>query len=265
MCRGNGEGRGSVMLEHLHTQGIQHFGSLIIDWDLREVTVRGNLVHLTATEYTLLTVLTEHPRRAFSSDYLMRVVTDSDWVGDSHALQTHISRLRAKLGESGTKPRQVVTVHGYGYRFVPEPQPELASPIGVDAVEPALGDTESSFFIMLVPGREIIWASPSIRRFLGWQSSDLEGMRVCHFIHTDDRFAVSVARAELQNGNDTSFMLRLRTQDGGHRSVTALARPVVGPDGSVVLILGEFRPVTGDSHGLGVAQHTIRLAPGGGG
>ena len=98
-------------------------GSLIIDRDAREVTIDGQPINLTNAEFTLLTTLADSPRRAFRSEYLTEVLTDSEWVSEVHALQVTVSRLRRKLGESGTQPRRVITVHGYGYRMNPTRDP----------------------------------------------------------------------------------------------------------------------------------------------
>ncbi len=53
-----------------------------------------------------------------------------DWLGDAHVVETHIGRLRAKLGESGRNPGHIHTVRGVGYRFQAHPQP------AADPVEP---------------------------------------------------------------------------------------------------------------------------------
>lgn len=49
----------------------------------------------------------------------MRAIWGTDWVDDVGALQVQISRLRAKLGVSGSRPRRIISVRGYGYRFDP--------------------------------------------------------------------------------------------------------------------------------------------------
>lgn len=100
-------------------RGTRRFGSLTIDFDAREVTLDGAPLPLTKTEYLLLAALALVPRRAMTSEDLMRAIWGTDWVDDIGALQVQISRLRAKLGESGSQPGHITSVRGYGYRFDP--------------------------------------------------------------------------------------------------------------------------------------------------
>lgn len=102
-------------------RGTRHYGSLTIDYDAREVMLDGTPVPLTKTEYLLLAALAEVPRRAMTSEDLMRAIWGTEWVDDVGALQVQISRLRAKLGESGSQPGRIVSVRGFGYRFDPGP------------------------------------------------------------------------------------------------------------------------------------------------
>jgi PAS domain S-box-containing protein len=222
-------------------QGVQRFGLLVINRDTRDVALDGQVLSLTKGEYTLLTTLTEQPRRAFSSQYLMRVLSGSEWVGDTHALQTHISRLRAKLGEAGGRPRQIVTVHGYGYRFVPEPTPALSLTVAKDVKTSQQPNGDSAAYVLLTVERKILWASPGIRRLLGWQLCEIEGTILYDLMHPDDQPAALVARAELTSGLATALMVRMRTTNGDYRNVEVLARPVIGEDASVMLFLSELR------------------------
>ena len=99
----------------------QRFGALVIDRDAHEVTLDGTPVPLTKAEFALLSTLAANPRRALSGRDLLRAMWGSEWSADTTALQVHVSRLRAKLNENGSRPRHIVTVHGFGYRFEPEP------------------------------------------------------------------------------------------------------------------------------------------------
>ena len=240
-------------------RAVQRFGSLVIDRETREITVDGQGIHLTNAEFTLLTTLTEHPRRAFSSHHLMRILTGSEWVGETHALQSHVSRLRAKLSGNGVQSRQVVTVHGYGYRFVPEPTPSLSSTVanGVSASQQLDGD--SAAYVLLTIERKILWASPGMRHLLGWQFSDIEGTILYDLVHPEDQPAALTARAELNSGLATALMVRMRTVNGDYRDVEVLARPVIGKDGSVMLFLSEYRPAPPDWTSPAAAPTPIRL------
>jgi DNA-binding response OmpR family regulator len=92
---------------------IRQFGVLKIDPGTREVTVAGEAVELSRTEYDLLDALAAQPRKTLSRRQLLELVWGEDWFGDDHVIDVHISNLRHKLGD----PDYVVTVRGYGYRI----------------------------------------------------------------------------------------------------------------------------------------------------
>ena len=66
-------------------------------------------------EFELLLLLAAHPRRAFSRDYLLARLWSDDYEGLDRTVDTHITRLRKKLGPLGER---IVTVWGVGYRFM---------------------------------------------------------------------------------------------------------------------------------------------------
>ena len=71
-------------------------------------------VELTATEFDLLVMLAKSPGRVFSRNILMDQVWGQDYYGVDRTVDTHMSRLRRKLGTCGD---HIQTVHGVGYRF----------------------------------------------------------------------------------------------------------------------------------------------------
>ena len=91
------------------------FTDLKIDIPRHEVTVRGSPVDLTATEFKLLTVLAERRGRVQSREALLRDVWEYDNFIDTRTVDTHMRRLRDKLG---TAAAHLDTVRGVGYRFV---------------------------------------------------------------------------------------------------------------------------------------------------
>jgi phosphate regulon transcriptional regulator PhoB len=91
------------------------FSDLKIDVPRHEVLVDGKPVDLTATEFKLLTVLAERRGRVQSRETLLRDVWDYDNLIDTRTVDTHIRRLREKLGSAA---RYLDTVRGVGYRFV---------------------------------------------------------------------------------------------------------------------------------------------------
>ncbi|ACZ38347.1 response regulator transcription factor [Sphaerobacter thermophilus] len=98
------------------TTRIDH-GDLTIDPLSREVTSRGQPVHLTAKEFDLLHLLAANPGRVFSRDYLLHRVWGEDYVGVDRTVDTHILRLRKKLGGPGSPAERIVTLWGVGYKY----------------------------------------------------------------------------------------------------------------------------------------------------
>jgi DNA-binding response OmpR family regulator len=93
---------------------------LTVDPITRLVTVRGQEVDLTVTEFNLLWFLANHPRQVFSRDQLLQKVWGfSDYV-DPSTVTVHIRRLREKIEVDPSRPAWLVTVWGIGYKFQPE-------------------------------------------------------------------------------------------------------------------------------------------------
>ena len=89
-------------------------GGLVVDSTSRLATLDGAPMHLTRKEFELLTVLVSNPGRAFSREFLVQRIWGTDFDGFDRAVDTHVTRLRKKLGPLGD---QIVTVWGVGYRF----------------------------------------------------------------------------------------------------------------------------------------------------
>ena len=92
-------------------------GVLAIDVPARVVTVRGAPVHLAGKEFELLTALATEPKRVFTKDELLRDVWGYRSFTRTRTLDSHVSRLRAKL-ERNAGDRYVVNVWGVGYKLV---------------------------------------------------------------------------------------------------------------------------------------------------
>jgi two-component system phosphate regulon response regulator PhoB len=93
------------------------FGDLMIDGPRHLVTWRGKKVDLTATEFKLLMLLAQRRGRVQSRDQLLRDVWDYQSAIDTRTVDTHMRRLREKLGAAS---KFLDTVRGVGYRFVEE-------------------------------------------------------------------------------------------------------------------------------------------------
>ncbi|MBI1379305.1 MAG: response regulator [Frankiales bacterium] len=92
-------------------------GGLIIDPDARQVTLDGELVDLTRTEFDILDVLSANPRHVHPRERLVDDVWGPGWVGDPRLVDVHVSHIRAKLGDDISDPRFIVTVRGVGFRM----------------------------------------------------------------------------------------------------------------------------------------------------
>lgn len=87
---------------------------LTVDRDGREVRVDGAPVELTYTEFELLAYLLDNPGIALSRDRILDAVWRYDYYGDARTVDTHIKKLRSKLGARGEYIR---TIRGVGYKF----------------------------------------------------------------------------------------------------------------------------------------------------
>lgn len=96
------------------TDRITHDG-FVIDNIRHEVTIDGELVTMTATEFKMLHFLASHPGRVFSREQLLSKVVGSDTVVIDRNVDVHIRSIRKKLGENHRS--MIDTVRGVGYRF----------------------------------------------------------------------------------------------------------------------------------------------------
>lgn len=100
------------------TDELLRMGAVVLDRPGQRVTVAGEAVTLTLTEFSLLRCLLEHPGRVLSRRFLLQEVWGYDFFGDSRTVDVHIHHLREKIGESSAV--LIETVRGAGYRLVGE-------------------------------------------------------------------------------------------------------------------------------------------------
>jgi DNA-binding response OmpR family regulator len=98
---------------------VRRLGGLQIDLGRQEVFVDDERVHLTLSEFKVLSLLAEHPESVISRRELMQHLWASEHVGDEHACEVHISNLRRKIEADPSQPQRLVTVRGLGYKLVP--------------------------------------------------------------------------------------------------------------------------------------------------
>ena len=90
---------------------------LIIDYDRRQVSVRGNLVHLTQTEYNILAFLSQHTGKVMTYSAIIRSIWGSMDDGSVKKLQVNMANIRKKLGVQPGENRYVINELGVGYRM----------------------------------------------------------------------------------------------------------------------------------------------------
>jgi two-component system, OmpR family, response regulator MtrA len=93
------------------------FGQVEVLPDDGVVTVAGDEVHLTKTEFRLLVELASSPGRVLSREVLLERVWGYGYFGDGRLVDVHVRRLRTKIESDPANPRHVATVRGLGYKL----------------------------------------------------------------------------------------------------------------------------------------------------
>jgi DNA-binding response OmpR family regulator len=93
------------------------FQDVTIDVERRSATKGGEPLRLTKTDYALITLLHEHVGEPVSRDVILRRVWN-DTTGNFHVLDTHLWRLRKKIGDTADEPQLIRNVAGFGYLMV---------------------------------------------------------------------------------------------------------------------------------------------------
>lgn len=99
-------------------QQVLSFQELVIHIDARRVEVSNREVSLTPKEFDLLVYMAQRPDKVFGREELLRDVWNYQFYGDQRTVDTHVKRLREKLGQYSERvSRYIVTVWGVGYKF----------------------------------------------------------------------------------------------------------------------------------------------------
>lgn len=94
--------------------GVITVGDLVVNPEAYEVLLGNEKIELTLKEFKILTKLCRSPGRVYSRDKLLDEIWGMDYDGDTRTVDSHVARLRTKLGEWGNK--NIVTVYGTGYK-----------------------------------------------------------------------------------------------------------------------------------------------------
>ena len=93
---------------------LKSYDGIVIDNEGRTVTVDGKQVELSFREYELLKYLLDNENIALSRDKILNTVWNYDYYGDSRTIDSHIKKIRHKLGKKG---KHIQTIRGIGYKF----------------------------------------------------------------------------------------------------------------------------------------------------
>lgn len=92
------------------------YETLVLDAELKQVTIDGLPVSLTKKELEILALLLSHPKHVFSRDEILEKIWEDDVLVLDRTVDVNITRLRKKIGEYG---KRIITRQGYGYCFNP--------------------------------------------------------------------------------------------------------------------------------------------------
>ncbi|EFK39617.1 response regulator transcription factor [Peptoniphilus lacrimalis] len=88
-----------------------------LDYYQRKFYKNDEEIELTPTEYQIMKIFMENPKKAMNRDEILKIVWGNDFIGDSKIVDVNIRRLRAKIEENPAKPEYIETVWGLGYRW----------------------------------------------------------------------------------------------------------------------------------------------------
>lgn len=111
-----------VLRRYNKTQSYLEILDIVIDFEGHTVIQNGKKIDLTRKEFDLLVVLCQNPNTALFRESLFEKIWETDYMGETRTLDSHIQRLRRKLGWQD----RIKTVHKVGYRLeVPTEEPEI--------------------------------------------------------------------------------------------------------------------------------------------
>ena len=94
------------------------FSDLDLDFEAYKATKGGEALDLSPREFELLRYLIERKGETVTRDQLLEDVWGYESYPSTRTVDTHIAKLRGKIGDSGSEPRYILTIHGMGYKFI---------------------------------------------------------------------------------------------------------------------------------------------------
>ena len=95
-------------------EGKKEMGGIVMDQSAHEVTIDGELIELSFKEFELLAYFIDNQGIALSRERILNNVWNYDYFGDARTIDTHVKKLRNKMGEKGA---YIKTIWGMGYKF----------------------------------------------------------------------------------------------------------------------------------------------------
>jgi two-component system KDP operon response regulator KdpE len=111
---------GAVLARAAHAPASPHrvtSGNLSIDFEQHRITVAGQVISLTPTEYRLLEILARHAHRTVPTDQLLADVWGPEYSGEAEHVKHYIWALRKKVEADPGDPKHIISERGFGYRF----------------------------------------------------------------------------------------------------------------------------------------------------
>ncbi len=105
------------LVEDLKDVSVLEFGALIIDLVSHVARKDNEILKLTATEFSLLSLLAKNSGRVLTHQYILKEVWGYGYMQQTHYLRVFIAQLRKKIEENPSKPKLIITESGIGYRF----------------------------------------------------------------------------------------------------------------------------------------------------
>jgi two-component system response regulator ChvI len=99
------------------SQGVYVYGDLCLDPDRHDVTWKGKSIHMTVTEFKMLSDLARNPGIVKSRNRLMDASMDEGVYVDDRTIDSHLKRLRQKFQKVDSHFNYIETIYGVGYRF----------------------------------------------------------------------------------------------------------------------------------------------------
>ena len=219
-----------------------HIGPLTIDEGAWVVTLDGDLLSLTKSEFRLLSRLAREPGMVVTPRELLSWMWDRPWIGDTTSVEVHLSRLRRKLGESGRQARLIQTVRGVGYRLDISPlDPSGSLAVAYRTLEQSL-ITAGTVVALVGPDHTVAWVNGYVTDVLGWHREEFIGRNLFDLVHPDDVLGLRAAVEATGTGESHSHQVRLAQDDNTHRPFTVLLHPLLSSDGIFLGLVSEWTP-----------------------